>query len=174
MLKGAFACLTLTITGHRHLQTIFSHQVLHTAGTEAGPQGTPEVASRNSLPDPQPDCFLMLWLCLPCWPCDRKGGVFFHSFSHQELTARTMYFPGNKGPGRDFPGSPAFKTVHLHCRVQVQSLVSEPRSYMPNRGQNLKQNKTKGQTDMRSSSLGPQRILSQPSAFRQCPGLLDK
>lgn len=63
----------------------------------------------------------------------------------------------------------------LHLVIMwVQSLVSEPRSYMPNHGQNWKQNKTKGQTGMRSSSLGPQRILSQPSAFRQCPRLLDK
>ena len=115
---------------------IFPSSPSHSRYREAGPQGTPEVASRNSLPDPQPDCFLMLWLCLPCWPCDRKGGVFFHSFSHQELIARTMCFPGNKVPGRDFPGSPVFEMVHLHCRVQVQSLVSEPRSYMPNHGQN--------------------------------------
>ena len=60
-------------------------------------RGTPEGASRNSLPDPQPDCFLMLWLCLPCWPGNRKGGVFFHSTSRPlfRLCACTAAWAGS-------------------------------------------------------------------------------
>lgn len=124
---------------------IFPSSPSHSGYREAGPEEHP------SLPDPQPDCFLMLWLHLPCGPVMGKEEFsFIQQAVHCLDCARALQ------------------------RVQAQSLVSEPRPYMLNCGQNLKQDKTKGQTDMRSSSLGPQRILSQPSAFRQRSGLLDK